>query len=97
MRLFARISRGMVAEAKHLHTKGLSWKRMESLGLKYRFLAQFLQKKITREELEEKLPVAIWQYARRQMTWFKRDTRIHWLLLADKKKIERAITRFFKK
>ncbi|MEK7081361.1 MAG: tRNA (adenosine(37)-N6)-dimethylallyltransferase MiaA, partial [Patescibacteria group bacterium] len=42
IRLFARISRGMVAETKRLHKQGLSWKRMDELGLEYRYLARYL-------------------------------------------------------
>jgi len=77
-RLAKRISSGMVSEARQLHKNGLSWKRMNELGLEYRFLALYLQKKISKEELREKLQAEIWQYAKRQMTWFKRDKRIMW-------------------
>ncbi len=48
-RLMIRLRRGMVAEARNLHAKGLSWKRMEALGLDYRYLAQFLQGKIKKK------------------------------------------------
>lgn len=93
-RLLHRLKHGMITEAKRLHSSGLSFKRMESLGLEYRFLAQFLQKKITRAELEEKLSVAIWQYARRQKTWFKHDARIQWFTVREQKKIEKEIAKF---
>lgn len=77
-RLARRIKQGMINEAKKLHDNGLSWKRMEELGLEYRFLAEHLQGKISRDEMIEQLENAIWQYAKRQMTWFKRDKRIKW-------------------
>lgn len=77
-RLYARMRRGMVAEARHLHEQGLSWKRMESLGLEYRFLAEFLQKKISKEEMLLGLETAIRQYAKRQMVWFKKNKKIEW-------------------
>lgn len=78
-RLISRIESGMIDEVKSLHEKGLSWKRMEDLGLEYRYIARFLQNKITKEEMLTELETAICQYAKRQMTWFKRDKRIKWL------------------
>lgn len=77
-RLLARMRRGMVAEARHLHAEGLSWKRMESLGLEYRFLAQFLQGKVSKDEMLRDLEIATRQYSKRQMTWFKRNKHAHW-------------------
>lgn len=78
-RLIKRMQQGMVTEARQLHRDGLSWKAMESLGLEYRYLALFLQKKIQKTEMLHDLEVAIRQYAKRQMKWFQRDTRIKWL------------------
>ncbi|MCC7004398.1 tRNA (adenosine(37)-N6)-dimethylallyltransferase MiaA [Candidatus Nomurabacteria bacterium] len=77
-RLLARIKTGMIYEAKRLHKNGLSWKRMEELGLEYRYMARFLQKKITKQELIDQLFSEIWKYSKRQMTWFKRDRRVEW-------------------
>ena len=77
-RLSQRLKRGMIAEAKKLHASGLSWKRMDELGLEYRSLARLLQKKITREELQSELQIAIWHYARRQMSYWKRNSKIQW-------------------
>ncbi len=45
LRLQKRLKQGMIREVSNLHKNGLSWKRLESLGLEYRFVAQFLQKK----------------------------------------------------
>ncbi len=78
-RLRARIKAGMVAEAKRLHTAGLSYKRMEELGLEYRSLARLLQNKITQKEFEIELERAIGQYAKRQARWFKRNKDIKWV------------------
>lgn len=72
-RLIARMKVGMVAEAKRLHTQGVSYKRMEALGLEYRYLARLLQKKITKEEFLTQLESAIYDYAKRQVTYFKRN------------------------
>lgn len=78
-RLIKRIKRGMIQEASLLHQNGLSWKRMEELGLEYRYLAYYLRKKISLEEMIHQLDTLIWQYAKRQMTWFKKDKRIIWI------------------
>jgi tRNA dimethylallyltransferase len=95
-RLLARLKKGMIAEAKKIHASGVSWKRMEELGLEYRYLARFLQNKITKQELVEQLGTEIWHYAKRQKTWFKRDERIKWFPLSHKKKIEKEIRKFLK-
>lgn len=78
-RLLARIKKGMVREAQNLHKKGLSWKRMQELGLEYRYLADYLESKISKQYMIEKLATEIWRYSRRQITWFKKDTRIKWI------------------
>lgn len=96
-RLLSRMRRGMVAEARHLHEQGLSWKRMDSLGLEYRFLAQFLQKasksssktriSLFKEDMLLELEIAIRQYAKRQMVWFKRNKNIKWFHPKEQNKI----------
>ena len=93
-RLLARLRRGMTAEVKRLHAEGVSWKRMEELGLEYKFLSWFLQEKISKEEMVEQLNTAIWQYAKRQKTWFKRDERIKWFSLNEMNKMEKEVEEF---
>ncbi len=78
-RLISRLKHGLIDEVKKLHTQGLSWKRMEELGLEYRYLARFLQGQITKAEMIDQLEKEISKYSKRQMTWFKRDKRIKWL------------------
>jgi tRNA dimethylallyltransferase len=78
-RLEKRLKKGMLKEAETLHTDGLSWKRMESLGLEYRYMSYYLRKKISKEEMIRQIELVSLQYAKRQMTWFKRDQRIHWV------------------
>ncbi len=78
-RLLSRMHTGMIKEAQSLHKRGLSYKRMGELGLEYRFLALFLQKKLTYEQLEIQLERAIHHYAGRQMRWFKKNPEILWV------------------
>jgi tRNA dimethylallyltransferase len=82
-RLIKRLKAGMIAEARRLRARGLSWKRMEELGLEYKYLARFLQRKITKAEMIEKIYVEDWRYAKRQMTWFKRNKRTIWFEQAN--------------
>jgi tRNA dimethylallyltransferase len=93
-RLTARMRRGMVAEAKHLHADGISWRRMEELGLEYKYLAWHLQEKLSKKEMVEQLNTAIWQYAKRQKTWFKRNKRIKWFSPNEMNKIEKEVENF---
>lgn len=71
-RLHIRLAGGMIEEVSRLHDEGVSWERLESFGLEYRFIARYLQKKMTRDEMAAGLQTAIGQFAKRQMTWFRR-------------------------
>ncbi len=71
-RLFKRMDTGMVEEVERLHSEGVSWQRLESLGLEYKYLALYLQNKLSREDTLSQLEMAIWHYAKRQRTWFKK-------------------------
>jgi len=70
---------GMINEIKRLHRQGVSWQRFDELGLEYRWVAKYLQKKITKDELFENLKNAIHHFAKRQVTWFKRDKETKWI------------------
>ena len=83
-RLIARIDAGMIEETEQIHAQGYSWERLESLGLEYRFTAQYLQGKIeSKEAYIEQRYRAIGQFAKRQETWFRRMERngieIEWI------------------
>lgn len=84
-RLLIRLKKGMLKEMENLHKNGLSWKRMEALGLEYRYGALYLQEKISKEELIEKIQTKSWHYAKRQKTWWKRDQNIIWIDPTKKK------------
>jgi tRNA dimethylallyltransferase len=96
VRLTERLTKGMIREVSNLHKHGLSWRRMFALGLEYRFLSLYLQKKISKKEMVESLQNEIWHYARRQRTWFKRDNRIKWFSLKELTTIEKAVKGFVK-
>ena len=96
IRLKERLDEGMIEEVQSIHDSGISWERLEKLGLEYRFCSEFLQGKIsTKEELYEDLFIAIRQFAKRQETWFrmmeKKGVEIHWLNAGSKtERIEQA-------
>ncbi len=79
IRLLNRLNEGMIEEVKKLHDNGLSWERMEELGLEYRYISRYLNKKISKEEMIEKLFLEICKYAKRQNVWFKRNKNINWI------------------
>jgi tRNA dimethylallyltransferase len=83
-RLVARLKKGMIKEVVRLHNNGVSWKRLESFGLEYRYIALFLQKKIDRSTMEYEIVQKSMDYAKRQMTWFNKDKRIHWITSPQK-------------
>jgi len=71
-RLDARLDAGMIEEAARLHDEGMSWEKMEFLGLEYRYLARYLQGQLTREEMHDQLYAKICQFAKRQDSWFRK-------------------------
>jgi len=82
-RLYQRIEAGMLDEVVDLHNRGISYEDLEYYGLEYKFIALFLKGELTKETMIEKLNIAIHQFAKRQMTWFRKMERegnlIHWI------------------
>ena len=79
-RLERRLAQGMVDEVRGLMDRGVSTEFLYKLGLEYRFIAQYLTGEIpVYEDMVEQLGNAIKKFAKRQMTWFRRDGDILWL------------------
>jgi tRNA dimethylallyltransferase len=93
-RIVSRIKKGMIEEIKNLHEAGVSWKRIYSLGLEYRYISIFLQGKLTKEGMIETLHTKTCQYAKRQMTWFKRNKDIVWVEPEKLGEAEEVINKF---
>ena len=100
---------GMFQEVARLHQNGVSYRRLEKFGLEYRNCALFLQNKISEEQLIKNLKSEIWQYVKRQRTWFRHNPpslekamarqRITWLnplKKSDTIKAEKLINNFLK-
>jgi tRNA dimethylallyltransferase len=82
-RLKNRLENGMIVEVQALLTKGITHKQLQFLGLEYQWISKYLLNEITYNEMFLKLETGIHQYAKRQMTWFRKMERegnkIHWL------------------
>ena len=89
-RLEKRLQEGMVDEVKALLDEGISEEFMIKLGLEYKYLTWYLTGKIGYEQMKEELGNAIKKFAKRQMTWFRRDPRIHWLNMQNSPAAEAA-------
>lgn len=78
-RLLARMRQGMVAEVRRLKKQGVSSRRLESLGLEYRYVNRYLEGGLSKQKMLGKLEHAIRQYAKHQLTWFRRNPGIQWI------------------
>ncbi|WP_108821276.1 tRNA (adenosine(37)-N6)-dimethylallyltransferase MiaA [Dysgonomonas sp. Marseille-P4361] len=82
-RLNARLKEGMIEEIQSILDKGIDPEDLIYYGLEYKYVTLYLLKKLTYEEMHDQLEIAIHQFAKRQMTWFrgmeKRGTKIHWI------------------
>lgn len=90
------VKKGVIKETQKLKDSGLSWKRIYELGFEYKYPAMFLQGKIDKKEMLEKMILESVQYAKRQTTWFKRDKDIIWLKPNELKKALALTKRFLK-
>ncbi|QQG46372.1 MAG: tRNA (adenosine(37)-N6)-dimethylallyltransferase MiaA [Candidatus Niyogibacteria bacterium] len=91
-RLNKRLRAGMVREIKKLRQKGVSWKRLDDLGLEPRWISRYLRGKISKDEMISGLLISIWRYSRRQMTWFKRNKNIRWI--KTRREAEKLLKKF---
>ena len=95
-RLRERLEQGLVEEVERLLTQGVSYERLEALGLEYRWTALYLQQNMRYNDFFQRLNSAIHQFAKRQDTWFRKMERngfdIEWLA-GGESLIEDALTR----
>lgn len=82
-RLHDRLQEGMIEEVQHLLNKGIAPQDLIYYGLEYKFVTQYILKELTYQDMVTQLEIAIHQFAKRQMTWFrgmqKRGTPILWI------------------
>ena len=90
------IKDGLINELKKLRKNSLYCKRLYELGFEYKYPALFLQGKISKSEMLERIILENWHYAKRQMTWFKRDKKIIWLNSSNPDKVNLLVKKFLK-
>ena len=82
-RLKARLEEGMVEEVRALLDEGIPSEDLTYYGLEYKFVTEYLTGKLSYDEMFTRLEIAIHQFAKRQMTWFRgmerRGFTIHWI------------------
>lgn len=93
--LHQRIKLGLIEEAITLNQSGISWSRLGEISIYYQFIPEYLSGKISKSEMLQKLEIKLWHYAKRQITWFKRDQNIHWI--KSPKEVNPLVLSFLKK
>lgn len=82
-RLTYRLNNGMIEEVERLSKEGVKHETLQFYGLEYKYISLYLEGTIDFANMHEKLNIAIHQFAKRQMTWFRRmeknGTKINWL------------------
>lgn len=78
-RLRFRLRSGLLPEVRRLHRMGVSWRRLDAFGLEYQWVSRYLRGKMNRLTMETQLLRDIKRFARRQMTWFRRNRNIVWV------------------
>ncbi len=73
------LARGWKEEVEALHASGIAWDAPAMTSIGYRDLGELIREDVTFDEALDHIRIATWQYAKRQLTWFKRDERIRWL------------------
>lgn len=71
-RLRLRLESGMLEEVQRLHEGGVAWDRLDYYGLEYRYIGAYLQGKMNRNDMFQRLNSAIHDFAKRQENWFKK-------------------------
>ena len=84
-----RINAGMIEEVKNLLKKGVSYERLQRFGLEYRYISEYLSsinnltsgidKEKLKQDMIQKLKYKIHDFARRQLTWFRKNKEIVWI------------------
>lgn len=83
------VERGWIDEIRRVHKQGIPWDAPAMTSIGYRELSRYVRGECKLEEAIDQTKRATRQYAKRQMTWFKRDKRIHWV--KDDEEAERLV------
>lgn len=99
-RLKERLGKGMIEEVENLIKRGITLDKLKYFGLEYKFIAMYLNGELNYNDMYQKLNSAICQFAKRQMTWFRKMEKegitINWLAPNETGKAELLINNFLK-
>lgn len=100
-RLIERLEKeNMIGEVERLHQEGVTWERLYSFGLEYRYIAKYLQGQMDYDEMVEELHRAIKKFAKRQMSWYRRwekqGQKIYWFE-GDGSGVDEVVNNFLRK
>jgi tRNA dimethylallyltransferase len=94
-RLKKRLNTGMIEEVENLIKSGVSFERLDYFGLEYRYIGLYLKGELNYDDMFRKLNHAIHNFAKRQMTWFRKMERegiiINWIEAEDYIKAKQII------
>lgn len=94
-RLKQRLDEGMIEEVKQLIKTGLTYEKLNEFGLEYRYISIYLKGELNYNDMFQKLNSAIHNFAKRQMTWFRKMERegvhINWIDGPDFNKAEKIL------
>lgn len=98
-RLKDRLNGGMIDEVKQLIESGVSHEKLSFFGLEYKFVSLYLRGQLNYNDMYQKLNSSIHDFAKRQMTWFRKMERegikIHWIDGPDIEKAKEIVMKYF--
>ena len=98
IRLDERLNLGLVEEVRMLHENGVSWEKLEWFGLEYRYVARYLKKELTFDQMRTELLAKIRHFCKSQDIWFRKMERegiaIHWIPEGDPSEAESLVARW---
>jgi tRNA dimethylallyltransferase len=98
-RLKYRLSNGLIEEVESLLKNGITPERLNYFGLEYKFIGQFLNGTLNKNDMFQKLNTSIHQFSKRQMTFFrrmeKRGIKINWIANAEMDSAQKILSNYF--
>lgn len=88
------LQNGLIEEVQVLLESGVSRERLVEIGFEYVIGLEYLDGKLSKEQFAEVFTQKNWQYAKRQMTWLKRNPNIYWVSAADKSEVNVLVQQF---
>ena len=92
------VKNGIVDEVKRIIREGVTKQRIKNLGLEYVVVVEYLEKKISLDQMIEKMQSKVRQYAKRQITWFKKEKNVSWFDISNKNyvdKVENLVAKWY--